>query len=96
MRAAFLLFLYTLFGSLFMLLAIIQIYNYLGATDFALLSVSEISLEYQKLLWLKTLYQQQGSDQHFTLNLVFNVASGQRALKAHSEELDRAYSPPVH
>lgn len=51
-RAAFLLFLYTLFGSLFMLLAIIQIYNYLGATDFALLSVSEISLEYQKLLWL--------------------------------------------
>lgn len=51
-RAAFLLFLYTLFGSLFMLLAIIQIYNYLGATDFALLSVTEISLEYQKLLWL--------------------------------------------
>jgi hypothetical protein len=33
-----------------MLLAIIQIYNYLGATDFALLSVSEISLEYQKYL----------------------------------------------
>jgi NADH-ubiquinone oxidoreductase chain 4 len=51
-RAAFLLFLYTLFGSLFMLLAIIQVYTYLGATDFALLSVSEISLEYQKLIWL--------------------------------------------
>jgi NADH:ubiquinone oxidoreductase subunit 4 (subunit M) len=51
-RAAFLLFLYTLFGSLFMLLAIIQVYTYLGATDFALLSVSEISLESQKLIWL--------------------------------------------
>lgn len=51
-RAAFLLFLYTLFGSLFMLLAIIQIYSYLGATDFGLLSVSEISLENQKFLWL--------------------------------------------
>jgi NADH-ubiquinone oxidoreductase chain 4 len=35
-----------------MLLAIIQVYTYLGATDFALLSVSEISLEYQKLIWL--------------------------------------------
>jgi len=51
-RAAFLLFLYTLFGSLFMLLAIIQVYSYLGATDFALLSVSEIKLEYQKFIWL--------------------------------------------
>jgi NADH-ubiquinone oxidoreductase chain 4 len=35
-----------------MLLAIIQIYSYLGATDFGLLSVSEINLEYQKILWL--------------------------------------------
>lgn len=51
-RAAFLLFLYTLFGSLFMLLAIIKVYSYLGATDFALISVSEINLEYQKILWL--------------------------------------------
>lgn len=46
-----------------MLLAIIQVYSYLGATDFALLSVSEISLEYQKILWLNTLLQQQGPDQ---------------------------------
>lgn len=51
-RAAFLLFLYTLFGSLFMLLAIIKVYSYLGATDFGLISVSEINLEYQKILWL--------------------------------------------
>lgn len=41
-----------MFGSLFMLLAIIQVYSYLGATDFALLSVSEISLESQKIIWL--------------------------------------------
>jgi NADH-ubiquinone oxidoreductase chain 4 len=35
-----------------MLLAIIQVYTNLGATDFALLSVSEINLESQKILWL--------------------------------------------
>jgi NADH-ubiquinone oxidoreductase chain 4 len=35
-----------------MLLAIIQVFGYLGATDFALLSVSEISLEHQKIIWL--------------------------------------------
>lgn len=62
-RAAFLLFLYTLFGSLFMLLAIIQVYLHLGATDFALLSVSEISLDSQKILWLKCLLKQQTADQ---------------------------------
>ena len=46
-----------------MLLAIIQVYSYLGATDFALLSVSEINLEYQKILWLNPLLQQQRADQ---------------------------------
>lgn len=51
-RAAYLLFLYTLFGSLFMLLAILQIYNLLGSTDYNLLSMTEISLESQKILWL--------------------------------------------
>jgi NADH-ubiquinone oxidoreductase chain 4 len=51
-RAAYLLFLYTLFGSLFMLLAILQIFNQLGSTDFNLLSTANISLESQKLLWL--------------------------------------------
>ena len=45
-----------------MLLAIIQVYTNLGATDFALLSVSEINLESQKILWLKALLQQQGAD----------------------------------
>lgn len=51
-RASFLLFLYTLFGSLFMLLAILTIYNYLGSTDFNLLSVTELNLNTQKILWL--------------------------------------------
>lgn len=51
-RAAFLLFLYTLGGSLFMLLAIITIQYYHGSTDFQLISISEISLESQKILWL--------------------------------------------
>ena len=50
-----------------MLLAIIQIYNYLGATDFALLSVSEINLEYQKYLWLNTLCQLQGPDRQINI-----------------------------
>ena len=50
-RSSFLFFLYTLAGSLFMLLAILQIYNYVGSTDFQLLSLSEISLESQIILW---------------------------------------------
>jgi NADH-ubiquinone oxidoreductase chain 4 len=51
-RAAFLLFLYTLFGSLFMLLAILSVYSYLGSTDFNLLSVTELNLKTQKIIWL--------------------------------------------
>ena len=51
-RSANLLFLYTLAGSLPMLLAILIIFNYLGSTDFSLLSLYEISFENQKLLWL--------------------------------------------
>ena len=51
-RSAFLLFLYTLAGSLPMLLSILMIYNYIGSTDFQLISLFEISLESQKLLWL--------------------------------------------
>jgi NADH-ubiquinone oxidoreductase chain 4 len=51
-RSALLLFLYTLTGSLFMLLAILEIYSYVGSTDFQLISLSEINLENQKLLWL--------------------------------------------
>lgn len=51
-RAAFLLFLYTLFGSLFMLLGIMTISYYLGSTDFQVLTLTEISLDMQKWLWL--------------------------------------------
>jgi len=51
-RSALLFFLYTLAGSLFMLLAILQIYSYVGSTDFQIISLSEINLENQKILWL--------------------------------------------
>jgi|ERR1700722_255810 len=51
-RSAFLLFLYTLAGSLPMLLCILYIYSNVGSTDFQLISLSEISLECQKILWL--------------------------------------------
>lgn len=51
-RSALLLFLYTLAGSLFMLLAILQIYSYVGSTDFQIISLSEINLDNQKILWL--------------------------------------------
>lgn len=51
-RSAFLFFLYTLAGSLPMLLCILLIYSFLGSTDFQLISLSDISLEYQKIIWL--------------------------------------------
>lgn len=51
-RASFLLFLYTLFGSLWMLLAIMVIYYNYGSTDMQLISLKEISLESQKWLWM--------------------------------------------
>lgn len=53
-----------------MLLAIIKVYSYLGATDFGLISVSEINLEYQKILWLKPLFQPQRADQQIKLDIV--------------------------
>ena len=51
-RSAFLFFLYTLAGSLPMLLSILVIYSYIGNTDFQLISLYEISLDSQKFLWL--------------------------------------------
>jgi NADH-ubiquinone oxidoreductase chain 4 len=51
-RSALLFFLYTLAGSLFMLLAILQIYSYVGSTDFQIISLSNINLDSQKILWL--------------------------------------------
>jgi NADH-ubiquinone oxidoreductase chain 4 len=49
-RSAFLFFLYTLAGSLPMLISILVIYSNLGSTDFLLISLNDISLDYQKLL----------------------------------------------
>ena len=51
-RSALLFFLYTLAGSLPMLLSILLIYSYIGSTDFQLISLIDISLDSQKLLWL--------------------------------------------
>lgn len=51
-RASFLLFLYTLAGSLFMLLAIMVIYYNVGTTDFTVVSLSDLGAGGQKLLWL--------------------------------------------
>ena len=49
-RSAFLFFLYTLAGSLPMLLSILMIFNFVGSTDFQL--IPNISLEYQKILFI--------------------------------------------
>jgi NADH-ubiquinone oxidoreductase chain 4 len=51
-RSALLLFLYTLLGSLPMLLSILSIQSIVGSTDFLLLSLLDISLDSQKILWL--------------------------------------------
>lgn len=50
--AAYMLFLYTLFGSLLMLLAILMIYFQTGTTDLQILMSSSFSEERQMILWL--------------------------------------------
>ena len=62
-RSAFLFFLYTLAGSLPMLLSILYIYSYIGSTDFQFISLYEISLESQKILWLSFLFSKEKIDQ---------------------------------
>lgn len=51
-RASFLLFLYTLFGSLFMLLAFLVIIYNVGTSDLQMITLADISFEHQKILWL--------------------------------------------
>lgn len=51
-RSALLLFLYTLLGSLPMLLSILSIQSIVGSTDFLYLSLLDINLDSQKILWL--------------------------------------------
>jgi NADH-ubiquinone oxidoreductase chain 4 len=51
-RASFMLFLFTLFGSLFMLLAILLLFSHAGSTDLQVLFLSDLSESRQKILWL--------------------------------------------
>ena len=51
-RASFLLFLYTLFGSLFMLLAFVTMYYTAGSTDYETLTATDFSFDTQRILWL--------------------------------------------
>ena len=51
-RAAYLFFLYTLFGSLFMLVGVVYIYHFVGTTNYEILSCTHFSLYDQRWLWL--------------------------------------------
>ena len=51
-RASYLLFFYTLFGSVFMLLAILLLFFETGTTDYQLLLLTTIAPYKQKILWL--------------------------------------------
>jgi len=51
-RAAYLFFLYTLLGSLFMLIGVVYIYLFAGSTNYEVLSVIGFSFYDQKWLWL--------------------------------------------
>jgi proton-translocating NADH-quinone oxidoreductase chain M len=51
-RAAYFFFLYTLLGSVLMLLAILYIYNKVGTTNYEVLLTYSFSSEEQRILWL--------------------------------------------
>ena len=51
-RAAYMFFLYTLLGSVLMLLAILWIYFHAGTTDYQILLTTQFDPQVQKLLWL--------------------------------------------
>jgi len=51
-RAAYMFFLYTLFGSVFMLLAILYIYFEAGTTDYQSLRLTPFSFDAQRILWV--------------------------------------------
>ena len=51
-RAAYMLFLYTLLGSVFMLLAILYIYSIVGSTDYQILLAYDFEAVIQRWLWL--------------------------------------------
>ena len=88
-RSALLFFLYTLAGSLFMLLAVLQIYSHLGSTDYTIISLTEISLESQKILWLTTPLQQ---GRNLTSRVVINNKNTLNLLERFSRS-NRNYLP---
>ena len=49
-RASFLLFLYTLFGSLFMLLSFMFIIYNVGTSDLQMIYLADISFDHQKII----------------------------------------------
>lgn len=51
-HASYQFFLYTFFGSIFMLLSIIIIYLHIGSTNYELMLISDFDEYYQKFLWL--------------------------------------------
>jgi proton-translocating NADH-quinone oxidoreductase chain M len=51
-RAAYFFFIYTLLGSVLMLLAVLYIYYQIGTTDFETLLTVSLTLKEQKILWL--------------------------------------------
>jgi len=51
-RAAYIFFIYTLLGSVLMLLAVLYIYYQIGTTDFETLLTVSLTLKEQKILWL--------------------------------------------
>ena len=51
-RSNYFFFLYTLFGSIIMLLAIIYIFNVKGTTDYQIILYNPFNFEIQKILWL--------------------------------------------
>lgn len=51
-HAAYQFFLYTFFGSIFMLVSLLVIYMFVGSTNYELLLITKLPFEYEKLLWL--------------------------------------------
>jgi NADH:ubiquinone oxidoreductase subunit 4 (subunit M) len=51
-RASYFFFIYTLLGSVFMLLAILYMYNQVGTTNYEVLLTYSFSKSEQKILWL--------------------------------------------
>lgn len=51
-RAAYMFFLYTLVGSVLMLLGILYIYSEFGTTDYQTLLTCNFSFEQQRILWI--------------------------------------------